>query len=434
LVANPLRDDTPRIQSISVNYEGLPVVLGTHAQTVTIIGAGNQYTAQAIPALNKLGSVTSALDAKAKSVMIGKMTLTLSPEAVVAELLLKPIRAARVLIRVGYSDVTETVKFYEGSVRDLAYSGGEYILTIQDPLELADVSVPRQKWQTWSSATAYLSGTTVTYGNKSYLALSNTTGQIPTSFPLVWQDAGTVWIDIVYAANTHLCDVVSDILTNQVNIPSERIDFGSIDAVKAKYPNRKTGGRIISNPEPALGMLSDLAWLLESFWGQRDGRMALIPEADANSVPDAHLTPDDISEGLEYRRGIAELKNECLILTQYTGSGAGTEQFTNAIAYVDANSVLTYGINAVHQFNDKWNLPTAELNTIAARFVTRWKDGRRIIRVRASMIAIPIETGDVVELRSAQLPTADITRLRAIVMESNINWQSQTITLTLMEI
>lgn len=433
--ANPLRDDSPRLQSISVNYEGTPVVIGTHAQTVEVTGTGNSYRLRASPAINKLSSVTSALDAKAKSVMIGKITLSLAPEPIVAQLLLKPIRAARVLIRVGYSDLTETVKFYEGNVRDLAYSRGEYILTIQDPLELADVSVPRNKWPSWVSTTTYISGQTVTYGNKSYLALSNTTGQAPTAFPLVWQDAGTVWQDIIYPAGTHLCDIVSDLLSNQINIPAERIDFASLDDVKAKFPGRVTTGRTLANPEQAIGMLSDLAWLLESYWTTRGGRMALIAEADATMTPDETITPDDIKAGgLEYRRGVAELKNECLILTQYIGAGAGNEQYTNAIAYVDANSVQNYAINAVHQFNDKWNVPSAELSAIATNFVNRWKDGRRIIRAECSMRMLAPETGDVVDLYSSQLPAADVTSIRAIVMQSDINWQAQTITLTLMEI
>lgn len=434
MISTPARDDTPRLDGLSVSYTTQPVVLGTHAQAVKIPDHANTYTATAIKALNKLTSSTSALEPKLKTIMVGQFTLELSPEPAVLGLFSRPLRGKRVLIRAGYADVAETMLYADCIVRDLAYSGGRYILTILDPLELADVSIPRNRWAAWVSTTAYAAGTTVTFGNKSYLALSANTGTQPDLFPAVWQDAGSVYVKISYPNGMHLCDVAADALTNQVNIPSERLDQASLDTVKALRPNRQTTGRNLANPEKAIDILSDIAWLTESYWTMRGGKLALIAEASATAAPVMTITPDDIKETLNYRRGWADMKNECLIFTQYLGTGQGNEQYQNAIGVADATSIADYALTAVHEFKDKWNLPAYVLTYIASQFVARWKNGRRIVRVDASMRLLPIETGEVVLLKSAQLPSGDVTQIKAIVMQKDLDWMAQSIQLTMMEI
>lgn len=447
--ANALHDLTPRLLDLLVTYSDAPIVLGTHAQAVVFDTPANAYSARAGKCINKLTTTTQSLDAQAKTTMIGKVSLELAPEQAVGALLQRPLRAQKVMLRIGYADTQATLPIYQGIVRDMAYAGGRYTLTVQDPFEMLDVSVPRTKWPMWLSTTDYLSGTTVVYGDKSYLSLlpSGPTTRINgvligAAIPAVsvankdgyWQDAGNVWVDIAYANGAHLADIALDLLSNQVNISSERIDIASIAAVRALYPNRTTSGRNIATPEKALTLLAELAWLLESYWTMRGGKIALIPEADSTAPPVMTITPHDIKESLQYRRGWAEMKNECLILTKYLGTGTGNEQYTNAVAFVDADSVYNYGINALHTFNDKWNVPEAELSSLAARFVTRWKNGRRIVRIDASLRLLPLETGDVVRLRSAQLPEFDVQELKAIVMQKDLDWVNQTLQLTLMEV
>lgn len=433
-------DDTPRLASLSVSYMNNPVLLGTHAQRIAFPGMFNIYDGQTVKAINSVSSTSAALEPKAKTVMVGKITLELAPEPEVERLFSHPLRGKRVLIRAGYADVPDTLIYYDGLVRDLAYQGGRYILTIQDPIELADISVPRTRWPAWMAATVYASGTTVSHIDKSYLSLTAQIGTqlnqglAPDLNPAFWQPAGNVWKDIGYLNNTHLCDAAADILQNQINLASEKIDLASLDLIKARYPTRVTTGRNIGNPEKAIDILSDLAWLLESFWVMREGRLALLPEASTDAMFVDFISPDDIKEGLQYRRGWAELKNECVIFTNYLGAGSGSEQFLNAVVVADAQSVADYGMAAVQEFKDKWNVPQAELGVIAGRFIQRWKAGRRIVRVDASMRLLAIECGDVVLLRSAQLPVGDMTLIKGIVMQKDLDWINQSIQLTLMEI
>lgn len=434
LTSTPARDDSPRVVSLALTYMKPPVVLGTHAQEVVIPDISNAYRSVAVKAVNAVSATSSSLEPRLKTVMVGQHTVELTPEPEVLGLFARPLRGKRVLLRAGYADTPESMLIADCVVRDIAYQGGRYLLTVLDPLELADVSVPRGRWPAWSALTDYVGGVTVTFANKSYLSLAPTVGQQPDLYPAVWQEVGSVWIDIVYPAGTHLCAVARDLLENQVNMASERIDLGSLDEVQARYPGRVTTGRVIANPEKALDILSDIAWLTESYWTMREGRLALLSEPAADAQAVVTVTPYDIKETLNYRRGWADLKNECLILTQYLGTGSGNEQYSNAIGVVDAQSVSDYGRVDVQEFKDKFNLPADELTVIASNFVERWKNGRRIVRVDARLALLPLQQGEVALLRSAQLPEGGMAEIKCIVMQKNLDWMGQSIQLTLMEI
>ena len=467
LKSTPNKDETPRLSGLSISYMMPPILLSTHQQPVNFIALGNHYASIPVKALNKVSSSTAALEAKAKTIMVGKLTIELAPEPVVEQLFAHFLRGKRVVIHAGYADIPDTVLYYDGVIRDIAFQGGVYILTVQDPIELADISVPRLKWPQWQANTTYASGAHVTYLDKAYQSLNafiasggmgNNLNKRPDiyaniiqpnpppstpadiaywaspSAPTYWQPAPSVWQDITYLPGVHLCDVAADLLQNQINLPDEKIDFASLNVVQAQYPLRTTSGRDLLQPTKAVDMLSEIAFLTESFWVMREGKLALIAEALPDAVPVESITPDDIVETLQYRRGEAELKNECLIFTGWQGGGAGNDRFLNAVAIADAQSIDNYGIAAVQEFQDFWNVPMSEVNAIASRFITRWKNGRRIVRIDCAMRLLRLECGDVVQLQSAQLPIGDIHQIKAIILQKDLNWSAQTIQLTLLEI
>ena len=435
MTSNATQDETPSVSTISVSYLNDPLVFGTHAQRLLIEGYGNSYDQQAVKAIHDVSASSSALEAKAKKMMIGQMTIDLAPEEIVEGLFARKLRGKRVMIRAGYADVPDTILFYEGIVRDLAFQKSKYILTVLDTLELIDVSLPRDRHPLWNGGTAYIAGNIVTYGNKSYLCLVGNTGVQPDTDPAKWQENGTVWIDIVFTAGTHLCDIAKDLLENHINISSDRIDIASIDAVKAAQPALTiAANRTISVQEKALSMLSEISWLLASHWTISEGRLKLIQEADTTVLPVEYVTGHDIKETLEYRRGWADLKNECLILSQYVGTGEGSAQFENGIAIADATSIQDHQLTALHEFQDKWGLSEANLTTIGTTFVNRWKNGRRILRFDASMRLLPVETGDVINVKSAQLPEGDISQMNGMVIGKDIDWLDQSLKITVLEV
>jgi len=431
-------DDTPEISALSVSYYGDPFLFGTHLQAVPLTTGGT--VTQASLGLSGISTSSSAIEPQLKKQMVGRMTSTLAPEPEVDSLANMPLRGHRAQIRIGYNNVPDTLALMDGIVRDVAWGGGHYSLTINDALEMADAQAPNTRWPLWDVAVAYLSGDIVAYNGKGWLALKNNTGVAPGSDPTTWQEYGSVWKELDYTpasnggVDWHLCDIVKDLLTNAINLPAQKLDLASVDAVKVLRPNMTSSGRRITRPEKARTLLDELAWLLEAQWVERDGLLTLLPDPDANTVPVDVIGPDDIAEGLQFRYGQAEAKNEALILTGYTGQGGNDPgQFSDGIAAVDAQSITDLDAVLTHQFQDKWNVPQSELTRIATNYVTRWAYGRKRVRVKVTLRMMALEPGDVVTLRSGQLP-AGILELNMMVVRRDLDWMRQALTLDLLEV
>jgi len=432
-------DDTPEVSALSIVYLRDPIVIGTHAQAVPLSSGGT--APQAAPGLSRISTASSALTPQLKKQMIGRMTVELAPEPEVDWLSSVPLRGRRAQVRIGYNGIPDTIALYDGIVRDMAWHGNRWSLTLNDAIEVTDAKAPNRRWPTWSATTTYAPGDIVAYNGKGWLALVGNSGVTPGSDPNTWQQYGAVWKELDYttASNAgaywHLADIAYDLLANAINLPGERIDRASIDAVKALRPGVVSQGARITHPVACRTLLEELAWLLQAQWIERDGRISLIPDPAPGTAPVETITPDDIAEGLQWRRGWADEKNECLILTGLPeGSDAGRPaNYSDGIAIADAQAIIDAGAVLSHEFRDRWNAPQAELTRIATEFVQRWSGGRTFVRAAVSMRLMALEPGDVVRIRSGQLP-AGRTELLAMVMRVDLDWQRQALRMDFLEV
>ena len=438
MTATPAHDDTPELAGVSIIYYRDPVVIGSHVQAVPTQDGGTAI--QCAPGLAGISASARSLEPVLKQQMIGRMTVQLAPEPEVDDMMSKPLRGKRAQIHIGLLGVPDTVPIHEGIIRDAAWHGQRWQLTIHDAIELASARAPNRRWPAWDAATAYQAGDIVAYQGKSWLALQANTGVTPGSDPAVWQQYGAVWKELDYTSATnasaywHLADIAYDLLANAINLPSERIDKASIDAIKALRQGVVSQGARITRPVEVRTLLQEIAWLLEAYWTEKDGRIALIPEPDAATPPVEVIGPDDIAEGLQYRSGWAEEKNEVLILTGMTvGADAQPQDFSDGIVAFDAQAIVEADAVLSETFRDRWNVPTNELQSIATRFVQRWAGGRRRVRCSVSIRLMALEPGDVVLLRSGQLPpgTGDI---KMMVLRTNLDWMKQALVLDLLEV
>jgi len=440
MVSNSLNDETPELHELSISYIGDPITIGIRAE-ISEIAVGNGILTQSVHAgLNSVSTASAQITPKLKSSMIGRISVQLAQEDIVHSLMAKPLRGRPCRIRSGYAGIQDTFIVYEGLVRDMSFSRGSYALTVQDPIELADVQVPRKKaGKAWDAVKAYQAGNVIIYGTNSWLAVAADTGTVPGTNAAVWQDNGTVWLDIGYTSATnggtawHLADIAKDLILNRINIQTQRVNLTSLESFKTRYPSR-TGNRILTKPAKAFAMLSEIAWLLEAQWVIRNGQLTLIAEPQNTDLAVESITPNDIAEGLQYRRGWADLKNEVLILSAYSGIGDSNAQFSNGTAIADADSINKYDMVSLETFDDKWGVSEAEVNRIAASFLNRWKDGRRIVTCTAAMRLLRLEPGDVVDFESAQLPAGDGQALRMMVVRKDLDWKRQQLKLSLLEV
>lgn len=437
LGSNAGRDVSPQLADVVVMYAGEPLVLGTIAGAVSD-SSGNRIVT-AVRALNSVSASSQSLDPKMKTTMVGEMTLELAPEPEVLALAGMKLRGVRVVVRAGVNGVNETMIFYSGIVRDLAYGGGRYLLTLQDAVQISDISVPNVRHADWDAVTPYTLDALVVSGDKAYRSIQ--AGVDPTyntnhavTDAVWWVEYPSVWVPIFYVAGTHLADIALDLLANRINMADRYIDYFSLESIKTRHPTRTIiADRVFDKPVKARELLDEIARLLEAQWATRDGRMSLLTDSVADDPYVDTLTPHDIKFGLEWRRGYIELKNAVMVQSGYEQSGS-SEQFTRGQAVVDAQSVNDYAVVSMSEIRDRFGLSEAELMTIAQNELDKWKDGRRVIRVTARFGKLAIEAGDLVRLMSGQLPQSEPQDINCMVVQSSLDWKAMSNQITLMEV
>lgn len=432
LTPNAARDSSPQLADVAAMYSGTPLVVGTIAGAVS--DASGNRKVLAVRALNSVSASSQSLDPKLKTTMTGEMTLELAPEPEVISLAGMKLRGVRVVVRAGINGVNETVHLYSGVIRDIAYGGGRYVLTLHDPVQIADTSIPNVRHPDWDAVTTYALGDLRVSGDKAYRSLQNGNLNHAVADAAWWAAYPSVWVPMTYLAGTHLADIALDLLTNRINLADRYIDANSIAVLKAARPTRTIlADRTFDQPAKARELLDELALLLEAQWVMREGRLALLADPDPAGHYVDTLTKHDIKEGIEWRRGFADLKNEVLVLSGYSLSGS-SEQYNRGQAIVDAQSVQDYGITSIQEIRDRFGLAEAELASIAANYVAKWKDGRRLIRCDAWFGKLAIEAGDVIRLISAQLPASEPQDLKCMVVQSSLDWVAMSNKITLMEV
>ncbi len=432
LASNVARDVSPQLADVSVMFSGAPLTLGTVAGAVTDANGARKITA--VRALNSVSASSQSLDPKLKTTMFGEMTLELAPEPEVIALAGMKLRGMRVVIRAGINGVSNTMQFYSGIIRDLAYGAGRYILTLHDPVQIADTSIPNVRHPDWDAVTTYILGALAVSGDKAYRSLQNANLNHAVTDAAWWAEYPSVWVPMTYLAGTHLADIALDLLTNRINLADRYIDANSFEVIKTLRPTRTIiAERTFDKPAKARELLDELALLLEAQWVMREGRLALLADPAPSDPYVDTLTAHDIKEGIEWRRGFADLKNEVMVLSGYSLSGS-SEQYNRGQAVVDAQSVQDYRMTSIQEVRDRFGLAAAELASIASNYVAKWKDGRRLIRCNAWFGKLAIEAGDVIRIISAQLPASEPQDLKCMVVQSSLNWAAMTNQITLMEV
>ncbi len=389
MTSNAAQDLTPEMLILSVDYAGKTLSIGSKAEIEQI---GTEIVQKAYKGLLSASTSTAQLSPQVQESMIGRWTADLGDEPIVQTLLTRLLRGRTVRLRAGYHGVTETIELHGGVVEDMSFENLRHKLMAKDDLELSDVRIPAER-------------------------------------------SGAGWASITFANGTHLADIIKDMLRNRINIPDEKIDLASIDAVKAALPNRTTTGRVLTKPTAVKGMLQELAWLLESQFVVRDGQIALIQEPPEGTPAAAVIEPrENVVNSVKYRRGWKELTNQALCLNSYSGDGEGEEQFTSGEIISDTTSISDYQTTVMKTYQDKWGISATELQSRLSKSLANYKDGRRVIECVIPMMHMAIEPGDPIIVKSGQFPKSDPGPFLVMVLRKDMNWQQQKLSITGVEL
>jgi len=419
MASNGLNDETPELQDVRIKYQGDPVTIASEAD----IRNGVRY---AYSGLDSISSLSSQLSRDAASAVRSEMRVYIEDTPHFRNLLLADrlrLKGAPARIRVGYIDVHSvtadpdtvlyptsfvppwvptvtkgqafnvpmTFELISGSIHDVKYSGGKFIVELRDAMELSDIKFPAATSGPFSSKT--------------------------------------------YTLGTHLADVAGDIWLNQINIRSIHIDENSLADMKALYPSRTlTADRTISKPIKAAEALGEIAKLLQAQWVQIGGRIALMPETSLADEPLDEITPDDIVGAPLWSIGWDSLKNAVVTFSGYSGSGSSNDAdlFTTGRGIVDSTSAAALDDQVfMEAIYDKWGLSTTQIDEINAAFVNANKQGSQIVLFNASLRLIGMEPADRTTFRSQQIPTGVI---EGEIVGSNLDWQNQQMLMTVREV
>ena len=451
---------SPELHSFAIRYIPEPTTLGTTAERKEL----QLYNGLALPlqlpiswttsvrllqngykALNTVSAASASLSPQFNGSMIGSVNAQIAPEPVVHDLVNKYLRGKRVDVRAGYVGISDTLHLYSGAISDLSFKNNMYSLAIEDQFKTADVSIPAEKaGDEWSAAATYSVNDVVVYGSNSYICIVavGPVATTPDADPTHWDDNGTVWATIDYTITTspdspdnwHACDVITDILTNQINIPSEQVDFSAIATLKAAYPDVRVT-RQITKPTNATALLGELAWLVSAQFVVREGLFSLVEDAASGATPDENIGPNDLApNSVRYRRGWKEMMNQGVIITGYTGDGDGSDKFTKGEVLVDVTSQTNYDATVQKKWEDKWNVDPVELQTRLTDILAKYSDGRRVFGCTTTIRLLAVEPGDVVTLSSGQLPAGDAGPHSCMVISKKLDFAKQSITFEMLEV
>ena len=418
ITSNSTADRTPTLDMVKISYRGAPTTFATRPD----IQHGVEY---AISGLSTVSSTTSQISAKAQGAMIGEVNALIADMPEFREIMNTDadrlaLKGVDVRVRAGYEAITDTVT----TSGELLYpipmalpwvpeSQGDTTVTVPITFDLADGRIQNIKYSK-NAFTAVI---------QDYLQFAEV------SVPNV--AVASSWSSIVYTTE-HLSDIALDLLANQLNLRTSHIDQGSLEDVKTAFPSR-TCSRTITKPIKVLESLGEIAFLLESQWVRKGGKLALIKEPALSAPSIERITPDDIMQNsLSWSYGWDMLKNAIATFTGYTGDGSNdNEEFGTGEAHIDSTSVADLGQTFLEVAHDKWGIPAAQIQAMNTNYVDRLKLGRQKVSFTASFRLIHLEPGDRVSIQSSQIPTSSF---EAMVVRKDFDWFKQTLKMTVMEV
>jgi len=220
---------------------------------------------------------------------------------------------------------------------------------------------------------------------------------------------------------THVADVINDLL-DKAGIASRYIDRGTLDTVEANIGDgtpaskdwvvNRTGNMVLSEPETAKSIITELLEIMGCYMVVQENGKAQFIEYDSTTTAQETWGKNDVLPGFTYKPNLEALRNLCIIYYDWVGkattavSGESEADFASILVNSDATSISDWGLTASKIIKNKWLSGDStdgyygdELAThIAAREVTRLKDGLGKLSCRTSLDKCGIQVGDFINI------------------------------------
>ena len=238
--------------------------------------------------------------------------------------------------------------------------------------------------------------------------------------PTTWQIAGTPPAgDDKTWENTHRVDVMLDIMTGYIGMPSKAYDSQSFTDVKAATSGDNVTRTLTGKTFDAKDLMEELRMGGRSFFIPRaDGKIRLkLWDPDEAAV--AELSDKEMI-GLTYDGNASSLLNVVYIYYNLNSDDTARDDVTIALQdNVDLDSIANWNESKIKQIKDYWADATqgGYVEARANSLIARYKDIPAIINFALDRRFIALEVGDIVSVTTKRAPSADMTGI------SNVKFQ-----------
>ena len=238
--------------------------------------------------------------------------------------------------------------------------------------------------------------------------------------------AANVAVDITIDSNDHPCDIITDIIENELSLEADEYDATAIATTKTNSGADMAVGVSFNNISvmqafQLLGRLLDAAIFIES------GVLKVI--AYYPDVDESFTFDDSDHKGLSIVDSVAEVQNTASIFY-----GDYEDDKTNYLQLQIADSVTAYGELSAQDFNYKYADPVSFISTtesagILGRWLSRQDDQWEVFKFNLPLEILAVEIMDIIALTAAK---HSISGMKVQVYSKSLNLDNMSGTLTVL--
>ena len=385
LSANSSQDESPTLESIKADF-------ASYAKYATAPVFGYE------PIVKTIGSISTTID-DFKSSTISQMTLTMGFSESLSTFLSNNYPKNKLIkIQIGFlADgwlETDYIDFFWGQIDN-------WSITARDTISITTKDFQKE----WS-----------------------------VDLPAKWESAGD---DITWTAQHH-CDVMLDILQNQINVRDSKIESDSFGVVKASLSGWEVTRTITGDSEDGKGLMEELRVLTSTYFIPQANGSIKLKKWDSSEAAVETLTDTDF-ESKTWDANAKSLINRSDIYYDWDGSGTKSSDFGSFELGTDATSQSNWGETKSKTIKDKWTdaTETAQIQTLEANILARYADAPAIMNVTLDMRKMYLEVGDMVNITTVRAPSSDMTGITGVkfqIVNRNLDFLKHTLKLKLLAV
>jgi hypothetical protein len=237
----------------------------------------------------------------------------------------------------------------------------------------------------------------------------------------------------------HPQDVQLDILQNQIDTRSSKIDVDSFLAVKAEIPGTVTR-TITEEEETAKALLEELRLLTATYFIPDGNGIIKIKRFDPTATLLPELTEDDFLDGsLSFDSNSEEFYNRTLIYYGWDGDGEELNDFAAGFVGLDPTSIINNRQSKTKEILDRWSQATtgSQLERLTEIILARYANIPSILTGSLDFSYINLEVADQMLISTTYGPSENLEGIvskRYEIVSKTINLQNYQINFRFKEV